>query len=214
MERITRIFGGGVPAGLAEPLRGAVEAWLALPASDLDAPHFHTRYVVVGLAESTGALPRLAALGVSGGQLALADAFAVDFSRRQEEGEEAVRAGLVDLLGFLGRSPLVAYQSSFAAAMLQRLFEDYLKFEPRFQWLDLARILPELWREVDLDAAGVQEWLAVFGLPAVAPGDAFGDAAGVARLLLGILARGGQRGAESARSLIDLEKARRWLRAN
>ena len=216
------IFGdGGSPrAALAGEVRSALESWRQQPGADLHQPHFHTRYVVVDIATSGLDSERDALLGIAGlglgrgGVIVPGDAFALDFPAAEAVEPEVLDRQLAAFLLFAGRGPLVTYQAPFVGGFLERLFEQRfgLRFQP--EWIDLAWLLPDLFKERIDGLVPMDAWLEAFGIEVPGRRDALADSVAIARLLQVALARAAERGADTPGKLIDIERARRWLRPN
>lgn len=205
-------------AGLSDDVRTALEVWRRQAGAPLDQPHFHTRYVVVdvataGLDSERDAVLGLAGLGLErGGIMAPDDAFALDLSTT-----DPLQSGLLDrqimaFLQFAGQGPLVTYQAPFVGAFLGRLLAERfgLDFEP--DWIDLAWLLPDLFKEKIDSLVPMDAWLAAFGIEVPGRRDALADSVAIARLLQVALSRAVQRGADTPGKLLDISRARRWLR--
>lgn len=220
MQRIRKLlFGNGrrTPENLPDDVREALERWRAGSGIDFGQAHFNTRYVILDVATSGldpdgDRLLGIAALGLGRDGLILPDdAFALDLPEEVEEGGTLDRQ-LVELLEFLGRSPLVTYQAPFVGAFLRRLFEARLglSFEP--EWIDLAWVLPDLFKERIDNVVALDAWLEAFGIDVPGRRDPVADCVALARLLQLVLPRAAGRGADTAGKLVDIARARRWLR--
>lgn len=236
MDWLKNLFGGGdtvSPASLTAEQSAALAAWRKLPAEDFSRPHFLTRYVVVdveasGLNMARDRLISIGAVAVSGGLIDPRDTFQVVL--RQDEvsshenilihgiGGSAQRDGmepaeaLLRFVDFIGKAPLVAYHAEFDQAMIDRAARSYLGCGLDLPWIDLAWVLPELFRERIDAQVQLDPWLEQFGIGNFLRHNAVADAYATAQLLLVALTRGAALGKESASAFIDMEKARRWLR--
>lgn len=235
MRWLRNLFGGSsgestVP--LAPERAAALAAWQKLPAEDLTRPHFRTRYVVVdveasGLHMTRDRLISIGAVAVSGGLIDPQDTFEVLLRQdevsshenilihgiggsAQREGVEPAEA-LLRFLDFVGKAPLVAYHAEFDQAMIERAARCHLGTGLGLQWIDLAWVLPELYRERIDAQVHLDDWLALFGIGNFLRHNAVADAYATAQLLQAGLTRGAALGKESAQVFIDTEKARRWL---
>lgn len=214
------LFGsaGPAPAGLADDVRAVLAAWRRRGGADLDQSHYHARYVVVdistsGLDSERDAILGLAGLGLGrGGIIVPEDAFALDV--RGAEGPEAgaLDRRLAAFLRFIGNGPLVTYQAPFVGAFLARLFEGRLGLPFQPAWIDLAWLLPDLFKERIDGLVPMDAWLELFGIEVPGRRDPLADSVALARLLQVALARAAQRGADTPGKLIDIGRARRWLR--
>lgn len=211
----------------------ALEAWRKRPADDLTQPHFRTRYVVVdveasGLNMIKDRLISIGAVAVSGGMIDPLDAFGIVLRQdevsshenilihgiggsAQQDGVEPAEA-LLRFLDYVGKAPLVAYHAEFDQAMIDRAMKRYLGVSPDLRWIDLAWVLPELYRERIDAQVQLDDWLAQFGIDNFLRHNAVADAYATAQLLQVALTRGAALGKESAQVFMDTEKARRWVR--
>ena len=120
---------------------------------------------------------------------------------------------LIAFLRYLGKAPLVAYHALFDQTMIERAMQDFLGVKFGQQWIDLAWVMPELFREHIAEQVGLDDWMAIFGIENILRHNAVSDAYATAKLLQTAIARGVLRGAPSPDSFVDIEKARRWRRA-
>lgn len=236
MQWLNKLF-ASVPRPSAVSLSpgqaAALEAWQKRPAEDFERPHFLTRYVVVdveasGLHMSRDRLISIGAVAVAGGMIDLTDAFEVVL--RQDEisshdnilihgiGGSAQRDGvepadaLLQFLDYIGKAPLIAYHALFDQTMIERAMLRYLGRKIELPWVDLAWVLPELYREKIDNQVGLDEWLKLFGIENILRHNAVSDAYATAQLLQAAVTRGAALGKDSARVFMDMEKARRWIR--
>ena len=219
---------------LSAAQRQAIDAWQQLPASASQASHYQSRYVVAdvetsGLNMQKDSLISIGAVAVVNGQIDFHDVFEVVL--RQDEvsthanillhgiGGLAQREGvappdaLIAFLRYLGKAPLVAYHALFDQTMIERAMQDFLGVKFGQQWIDLAWVMPELFREHIAEQVGLDDWIAIFGIENIQRHNAVSDAYATAKLLQTAIARGMLRGAPSPGSFVDIEKARRWRRA-
>jgi DNA polymerase-3 subunit epsilon len=236
MQWLRNLFGGvvGAPAVALTPEQAAsLEAWRKLPAEDFSRSHFLTRYVVAdveasGLHMVKDRLISIGAVAVNRGMIELEDAFEVVLRQdevsshdnilihgiggsAQREGMDPVDA-LLDFLHYIGKAPLVAYHALFDQTMIERAMSRYLGSTIALPWIDLAWVLPELYRERIDDQVGLDPWLASFGIENILRHNAVSDAYATAKLLQVAQTRGASLGKDSAEIFMDMEKARRWLR--
>jgi len=236
MAWLKQLFGKafGQPAPTLSPEHAAaLEDWRKQPAEELTRPHFLTRYVVVdveasGLHMVRDRLISIGAVAVNGGLIDPQDSFEVVL--RQDEvsshenilihgiGGSAQRDGvepaeaLLAFLDYIGKAPLVAYHAQFDQAMIDRAARRFLGSGLELPWIDLAWVMPELYRErIDADVT-LDVWLQSFGIGNFMRHNAVADAYATAQLLQVALTRGMALGKESAQVFMDMEKARRWLR--
>lgn len=233
MHWLTTLFGGRRGDALTPAQRARLDAWRALPAVDLDAPHRQVRYVVVDL-ETSGLDPQqdslisIGAVAVDRGAIQTMDAFEVvlrqdEVSDRenilihgigasaQREGIEPAE-GLLQFLEYAGKAPLVAYHAFFDQGMLDRANKTVLGFRPDFVWHDLAWLMPELCGDRIAGIVGLDHWLAEFKIDNYQRHNAVSDCLATAQLLQIAICRASAVGLESPRQLLRAEKARRGLR--
>ena len=221
------LFGGPKVGGA---LGDRLAAWQRLPRADLDVPHARTRYVVVDV-ETTGldlhrdTLIAIGAVGVRGSAIALDDGFDAVLRQAQASddanilihgiGGETQLAGrepalaLLDFLAYAAKSPLVAFRAEFDRAVLQRAARDVLGIPLGLPFVDLAFLLPALFRGTACDS--LDEWVAHFGGDIAVRHHALGDAYATAQLLLIALAAAEIAGLRSPAQLLATQKAQRWL---
>jgi DNA polymerase-3 subunit epsilon len=221
LEKLRKIlFGGsGKPvAGLAEDVRDSLEAWRVQSGTDLGQPHYQIRYAVVDVATSGLRVEQDKLLGIAGvglerGALIVPDdAFALDLDLAGEADGAMLDRQLAAFLRFVGQAPLVTYQAPFVGAFLERLFEERfgLHFQP--DWIDLAWLLPDLFKERIDGLVPMDAWLETFGIEVPGRRDPLADSVALARLLQLALVRAVERGADTPGKLLDIGRARRWLR--
>ena len=125
----------------------------------------------------------------------------------------AIRRGtihaLIDFLAYAGKSPLVAFRAEFDRAVLERATLDVLGISLRLPFVDLAFLLPALFRGTACD--GLDDWVAHFGGDVAVRHHALGDAYATAQLLLIALAAADAAGMGSPAQLLATQKAQRWL---
>jgi len=234
MKWLKDLFG---KASSAVPLTAAQEealaAWQKRPAEDMSRSHFRTRYIVVDV-ESSGlnmvrdSLISIGAVAVCEGVIDANDAFEVVL--RQDEvsshenilihgiGGSAQREGvepadaLLAFLDYVGRAPLVAYHAEFDQAMIGRALREFLGKDLDLPWIDLAWVMPELFRELIDGQVVLDEWLQRFDIENILRHNAVSDAYATAKLLLIAQARAVTQAKDSAAVFMDIERARRWVR--
>lgn len=219
---------GGPRVGGA--LADRLSAWQRRPRPPRTRAHAEGRYVVMDC-ETTGldlARDRVISVGavaVDGGRIALADAFGAVLRQSQASadanilihgiGGEAQRGGadpaeaLIAFLEFAGRDPLIAFRAEFDRPMMQRACREILGVEPKLVWIDLAWLLPALFRGTGCDS--LDDWLAHTGVPPSARHDAVGDAFATAQLALVALDAAERVGMRTSGDLVAMQKAQTWL---
>ena len=232
IDRISSLFVRSRRTPLNEVQQRRLEAWQALPPVSLDTPHYATRYVVAdveasGLNMVRDRLISIGAVGVTDGCIANDDAFEVIL--RQSEvsdtenillhgiGGSAQRDGidpadaLLMFLEYCGKAPLVAFHAVFDQSMIERAMKEHLGIRFDLPWIDLAWVMPELFRNVQ---PGVQTtldvWLDRFGIDNFARHNAVADSYATAKLLQIGLAQANAKGSDTPAALMDIEKGRRW----
>jgi len=213
------LFGGaGTPANLAPDVAAGVAQWRALPAVSGDDVHFHARYVVVdvsvaGLDVREDALLGIAAVGMSRGALIKpGEVLAIDLSAGAEDDGEAFDRQLLAFLQFAGKCPLVSYRVPFVSSFLQKAFNERLGVDFHPEWIDLAWVLTDLFKETSETVVPRDTWLETFGIEGSAGRDPVVNALALARLLQVALPRASERGADTPAKIIEISKARRFLR--
>lgn len=232
IDRLGSLFVRGPKLPLSAAQKQRLDAWRALPAVSLDAPHYATRYVVAdveasGLHMLRDRLISIGAVGVGDGLIANDDAFEVILKQHQVSdtanillhgiGGSAQRDGidpadaLLMFLEYCGKSPLVAFHAVFDQSMIERAMKEFLGIRFDQPWIDLAWVMPELFKNVQ---PGVQTtldiWLDRFGIENFARHNAVADSYATAKLLQIGLAAANMKGADTPAALMDIEKGRRW----
>jgi DNA polymerase-3 subunit epsilon len=211
-------------------LRERLSAWQRLPRADLSLPHRHARYVVVDV-ETTGLDMRrdlpiaIGAVGFRDNAITFGDAYEVVLKQSSASadanilihgiGGQMQLAGrdpalaMLEFVEYAGSSPLVAFRAEFDQSMLVRAAWTYLGVALRVPFIDLAFLLPALFRNAE--CSSLDDWLAHFGREATARHHAVADAYETAQLMLIALAAADAVGMASAQSLLAMQKAQRWL---
>jgi DNA polymerase-3 subunit epsilon len=211
-------------------LRDRLAVWQRRARADLSLAHRETRYVVVDV-ETTGLDLRrdtpiaIGAVGVGGGTITLDDAYAVVLRQPAASadanilihgiGGESQLGGrdpalaMLEFVEFAGSSPLVAFRAEFDEAMLARAARDILGADLALPFIDLAFLLPALFRGTE--CGSLDDWLEHFGGDVASRHDPLADAYATAQLLLVALAAADAVGMGSARRLLAMQKAQRWL---
>lgn len=105
-------------------------------------------------------------------------------------GPDALAAGsdptlaLLDLLEFIGDSPVLAFHAPFDQGMLQRALKDSLGYRLQHPFFDVAELCPLLNPDTVLREAGLDDWIARFGLQVEERHHASADAQVTAELAL------------------------------
>ncbi len=233
MTWFSRLFAGqdAPDPGLTARQQQLLANWRQLPAPDMRRSHYRCRYVVVDV-ETTGIdvkndrLCSIGALAVVDGQIDFKDAFqrlladavpSADPALASAAGLPAERRAappvdaLLAFLDFAGKGPMLAYNVPFVAAMIERAFAEGLRVELGLPWIDLAWVLPDLFRNIDPAQGGLDAWLSHFGIESIHRHNAVSDAYVTAQLLQITIASGARSGFATPASLLELEKARRHM---
>ena len=206
----------GAPENLPENVRQALESWRASPAPALDEPHFHTRYVVIDVAttgqraEEDGLLG-ISAVGLQAGAVVAADAFALDLSG-EESDEAVVDSQLMAFLAYAAKAPLVTYHAPFVNGFLQRVFRERLAVDFQPQWIDLAWLLPSLFKDKLPTVRPLDEWLEIFAIDSGGRRDTMTNTLMLARLFQMLLVRANDQEILTAGNLIEESKSASFLR--
>lgn len=168
------------------------------------------RWVVLDLETSGLNLNRDQVLSI--GAVAIEDG-AIDFSQQFERtlhrpaqkttpsvlihglGPDALAAGcdpagaLLDLLEFIGDSPVLAFHAPFDQRMLARALKDSLGYRLQHPFFDVAELAPMLNPDTVLREASLDDWVARFGLQVDERHNASADAQVTAELALILLSQ-------------------------
>ena len=207
MNWLSRMLPGGSAPDLPPALRDRLEAWQQRAATHLDARHGDLRYVVLntespGLDVGNETPVTVAALGVERAALGNRDGFLCTLETDAAE-------ALVSLLEFIGKSPVVVFNSAINRRALTNAFEKHLGFEPELNWLDLYWLLPALMHEHHSSPMRLSNWARALEIESATAGRALHDAHTIAQLLLIALSRANMAGRRTPASLIELESTKR-----
>ena len=205
--------------------------WEKLPAPDAKLPFDQARYVVVdvettGLNLMTDTLISIGAVAVVSGRVVMADSFSVVLQQQQSSRKENIlihgisgsvqRDGvppadaLLDFLEYLGDAPLVAFHVAFDETMIRRAVRQYLNYNFKHPWLDLAYVMPALNRELVRSHRVLDDWISRFGIRIEARHNALADALATAQLLQIAQSQAQHKDISDYTGLRDLERAQRW----
>jgi DNA polymerase-3 subunit epsilon len=203
----------GTPENLPENVRQALESWRASPAPALDEPHFHTRYVVIDVATSgpraeEDGLLGISAVGLQIGSIAAADAFALDFAAD----DPTVDSQLAAFLTYAAKAPLVTYHAPFVGGFLQHVYRERLAVDFQPQWIDLAWLLPSLFKDKSPTVRPLDEWLEIFAIDSGGRRDTMTNTLMLARLFQMLLVRANDQEILTAGNLIEESKSASFLR--
>lgn len=180
-------------------------AQLTPPAALSEEPLRKQRWVVLDLETSGLNTQRDQVLSI--GAVVIEDG-AIDFSQQFERtlyqrdhkltssvlihglGPSAIAAGcdpaeaLLELMDFIGASPVLAFHAPFDQRMLARALKDHLGYRLQHPFIDVAELAPLLNPQITLREAGLDDWTACFGLEAIERHNASADAMVTAELAL------------------------------
>jgi DNA polymerase-3 subunit epsilon len=176
MTWFSRLFSGseGTAQTLTAGQQQALATWQQLPAADWQRSHYRCRYVVVDV-EATGSnvtsdrLRALAALSLVDGQIAFADAFQLALADAEQPADMPAAFpplvgpsidALIAFLQFVGKAPLVGYNVPFVARMIDQVLGERLGVRLEQPWIDLAWVLPDVFREAHEPQWRLDAWLA------------------------------------------------------
>ena len=203
----------GAPANLPDSVRQALESWRASSAPALDEPHFHTRYVVIDVATSgpraeEDGLLGISAVGLQVGSIAAADAFALDFAAD----DPTVDSQLAAFLTYAAKAPLVTYHAPFVGGFLQHVYRERLAVDFQPQWIDLAWLLPSLFKDKSPTVRPLDEWLEILAIDSGGRRDTMTNTLMLARLFQMLLVRANDQEILTAGNLIEESKSASSLR--
>lgn len=230
MSWLNRWFGSKPELSATQQQR--FDAWQALPTPSLDKPFSEMRCVVVDV-ETTGLnlmqdrLISIGAVAVVNGKIALGDSFYIVLQQlaasdkgnilihgighaEQLQGEPPVDA-LLSFLEFLGKDALVAFHVTFDETMIKRALREYLGFNFKHPWLDLAYVMPGLNPPLAKKYRALDHWIGHSNIRIDARHNALADALATAQLLQVAYAQARQKDITSMSELRDLEKNQRWV---
>ncbi|MFJ4113165.1 PolC-type DNA polymerase III [Pseudomonas sp. NPDC089758] len=191
------------------------------------------RWVVLDL-ETSGLNPNRDQV-LSIGAVAIEDG-AIDFSQQFERtlhrpaqktnasvlihglGPSALAAGsdpaeaLLELLEFMGDSPVLAFHAPFDQRMLARALKETLGYRLQQPFLDVAELAPMLNPDTVLREAGLDDWVARFGLQVDERHHASADAQVTAELALILFSQARRQQLDSPLQLE--QRLRGWRRRN
>lgn len=128
----------------------------------------------------------------------------------QLEGAHPVEA-LLDFLDFLGKDPLIAFHVHFDETMIRRAFHEFLGFNFRHPWLDLAYVMPGLNPQYSRDFRSLDDWIGKSCIHIDVRHNALADALATAQLFQVARAQACKRNIADYAGFCDLEKAQRWV---
>jgi DNA polymerase III subunit epsilon len=182
-----------------------------------------------GLSLADDYLIAIGAIAIHAGRIVYADSF--DVLLRQEVatdkanilihgiGGTAQRTGLppeealLAFLEYLDGAPLLAFHVAFDETMLRKACKQFLGFDFRHSWLDLAYLLPDIFPQYAKKNHALDDWLKQFSIGNDARHNALADALATAQLGLMALRDARAKGIVGFKALQEIEKAQRWLGA-
>jgi DNA polymerase-3 subunit epsilon len=204
---------------------------LASPAELTDKPLREQRWVVLDL-ETTGLnlnrdqVLSIGAVVIEDGAIDLGQQFERTLQRHDLKpgpsvllhglGPSAIAAGsnpadaLLDLMQFIGDSPVLAFHAPFDQRMLTRALKDSLGYRLQHRFFDLAELAPMLCPHTTLREAGLDDWTACFGLQAQARHHASADALVTAELALILFSKARRQQIDSPR--LFEQRLNQWRR--
>ncbi|WPN29703.1 3'-5' exonuclease [Pseudomonas sp. P5_109] len=131
-------------------------------------------------------------------------------------GPSAIAAGcdpaeaLLDLMEFIGDSPVLAFHAPFDQHMLGRALKDHLGCKLQHPFLDVADIAPLLCPQAHIREAGLDDWIDWFKLEVFERHHASADALATAELALILFSRARQQQIHSPLNL--QQRLSQWKR--
>jgi DNA polymerase-3 subunit epsilon len=131
-------------------------------------------------------------------------------------GPSAIAAGsdpaeaLLDLMEYLGDSPVLAFHAPFDQHMLGRALKDHLGLKLQHPFLDVADIAPLLCPQAHIREAGLDDWIDWFKLEVFERHHASADALATAELALILFSRARQQQIHSPLNL--QQRLSQWKR--
>jgi DNA polymerase-3 subunit epsilon len=222
----------GRKAGLTAEQALRLESWRDSRRADTGAGLDRSRFVVVdvdtsGLSLSRDRLFAFCAVAVVDGMVDLDDSFEVVLQQTVASSREnilihgigggAQAAGqspaeaLLAFLEYLRKDPLVAFHVTFDETMLRRAIRQFLGFDLRHDWLDLAYAVPGLYPEQAGRFRTLDDWLTHFAIRNYARHNALADAVSTAQLFMVAISQARRQNISSYQGLRRVEKAQRWV---
>lgn len=120
---------------------------------------------------------------------------------------------LLDFMEFVGDSPLLAFHAEFDQRMLARALKQSLGYRLRHAFFDVAEIAPLVCPQAKSGLAGLDDWIAHFGLQVQERHHASADALATAELALILLSKARQQQLDNLPALLQALNSRRRQRA-
>lgn len=231
MSWLQRLFGRGPVLDARQ--QQALEQYRAQPAVAESSPLAALRFVVADV-ETTGLDPmadRLISIGavdLSCGKIPLDSAFETVFRQPSASPDTNIlihgidgttqlaglepAAAMLKFLDYAQHAPVAGFHAGFDRMMIERASRHAIGAVPSNIWLDLARLAPALFPDMDSKKEhSLDDWLEKFGIANHARHNALADALATAQLLQVVLAQAMARGAATLADLMRIEQEQRWL---
>ena len=128
----------------------------------------------------------------------------------QTGGQEPAEA-LLGFLEYLRKDPLIAFHVTFDETMLRKSIKQFLGFNFKHDWLDMAYAVPGLHPEHAGRFRALDDWLSFFNIQNYARHNALADAVSTAQLFM-IASKAAQRQKIfNYQGMQRVEKAQRWV---
>jgi DNA polymerase-3 subunit epsilon len=207
-------------------------AWQALSPASKTVRLDQNRFVVMdvettGLSLTRDHLIAIGAVAVKEGRIDLDDSFEVVLQQEISSGKDNILIhgiggtaqtggtapveALLQFLEYLGRDPLIAFHVTFDETMTRRALKKTLVLNFRHTWIDLAYVMPALYPELARTYHALDDWVEHFHIPNFARHSALADSLATAQLFQVAMETAQKKGIKDLNSLIELEKAQRWV---
>lgn len=206
--------------------------WKKLPEISAQSPFDSARFVVVdvetsGLNLAHDHLIAIGAIAVRNGRIALGESFEIILQQQsvsardnilihgisgtaQTEGVAPMEA-LLRFLEFLGKDPLIAFHVTFDQTMIRRAMKEFLGFDFRHRWVDLAYIAPALNPVLKYRHRSLDDWVDHYGIRNFSRHSALADSLATAQLFQVLAQLAEEKSIRHLKGLEELEKAQRWI---
>jgi len=206
--------------------------WKKLPEIGAQPPLDGTRFVVVdvetsGLNLAQDHLIAIGAIAVKNSRIVLGESFEIILQQQnvsardnilihgisgqaQTEGVAPAEA-LLRFLEFLGKDPLIAFHVTFDQTMIRRAMKEFLGFDFRHRWTDLAYIAPALNPVLKYRHRSLDDWTGHYGIQNFSRHSALADSLSTAQLFLVLARLAEEKNIRHLKGLEYLEKAQRWI---
>jgi DNA polymerase-3 subunit epsilon len=230
MKWLTQLFGR--KPDLTPDQESRLAAWEALPAVGPGAALDSARFVVAdvetsGLSLTKDHLIAIGAVAVRAGRIDIGDSFEVVLQQETASHRENIlihgiggsaqtggmppQEALLAFLEYLGKDPLVAFHVVFDETMIKRAVKQFLGFNFKHPWLDLAYAVPALNPELAKKLRALDQWQKHFRIPNYARHNALADALSTAQLFQVAMLQARRKQVLHYKGLQDMEQAQRWV---